>query len=91
LGTKERRCEELVRLWGLDPRARQVEDGAGVDDEPGHRYLRSGVGVSRHYRPTQGRIGLSGSDEPTGSRSCGQLRMFETVAAWIAAKRVSFV
>jgi hypothetical protein len=34
---------------------------------------------------------LSGSDEPTGRRPCGQLRMFETVAAWIAAKRVSFV
>jgi hypothetical protein len=33
LGTKERRCEELVRVWDLDPRARQVEDGPGFDDE----------------------------------------------------------
>ncbi len=29
--------------WDLDPRACQVEDGAGVDGEPSHRYLRSGV------------------------------------------------
>ena len=38
LGTKERRCQELVYAWHLDfgLRARQVEDGAGVDDEPSH-------------------------------------------------------
>src|SRR5439155_15406678 len=37
LGTKERRCQELVLACDLDPRGREVEDGAGVDDEPGHR------------------------------------------------------
>src|SRR5207249_11551041 len=42
LGTKERRCEELVRAWDLDPLARQVEDGAGVDDEPSHRVPQIG-------------------------------------------------
>jgi len=42
LGTQERRCEELVRAWDLDPRARQVEDSAGVDDEPGHRVPPNG-------------------------------------------------
>jgi hypothetical protein len=31
LGTQERRCQELVRARDLDPRARQVQDGAGVD------------------------------------------------------------
>jgi len=34
LGTQERRCEEFVRAADRDPRARQVEDGAGVNDEP---------------------------------------------------------
>ena len=34
LGAQERRCEELVLACDLDPRARKVEDGAGVDDEP---------------------------------------------------------
>jgi hypothetical protein len=43
LGTQERRCEELVRVWDLDARARQVEDGTGVDDEPGHRVPRIGL------------------------------------------------
>jgi hypothetical protein len=47
LGTKERRCEELVRAWDLDPRARQVEDGACVDDELVIGYLRSGVGATQ--------------------------------------------
>src|SRR6266496_4254070 len=42
LGTKERRCEELVRAWDLDPRARQVEEGAGVDDDPSHRVPQVG-------------------------------------------------
>jgi hypothetical protein len=37
LRTKERRCEKLVRASDLDPRAREVEDGAGVEDEPSHR------------------------------------------------------
>ena len=37
LGPQERRCEELVLARDVDPRAREVEDGAGVDDEPGHR------------------------------------------------------
>jgi hypothetical protein len=43
LGTKKRRCEKLVRTWDLDPRARQVNDGPGVDDEPGHRVPRMGL------------------------------------------------
>ena len=34
LGTQERGCEEFVRAPDRDPRARQVEDGAGVNDEP---------------------------------------------------------
>jgi hypothetical protein len=39
LGTKERRGEELVPAWDLDPLACQVKDSARVDDEPSHRYL----------------------------------------------------
>ena len=34
----------------LDSRARQVEDGAGVDDEPGHRAPPIGCRTPRHYR-----------------------------------------
>src|SRR5439155_25142335 len=42
LRTEERRCEKLVRLGDLDFRACQVEGGAGVDDESGHRVPRVG-------------------------------------------------
>ena len=36
LGTKERRCKELVLAGDLGLRGGQVEDGAGVDDELSH-------------------------------------------------------
>jgi hypothetical protein len=42
LGAKKRRREELVRALDFDLRARQMEDGAGVDDEPGHRVPQIG-------------------------------------------------
>jgi hypothetical protein len=34
LGTKERRCEELVSAGDFDSFACQVKDGTGIDDEP---------------------------------------------------------
>jgi hypothetical protein len=37
LGAKERGCEELVWAPDLDFGGRQVEDGAGVDNEPRHQ------------------------------------------------------
>src|SRR5207245_156399 len=36
LGTKQRRREELVCVWNIGSLCSQVEDGAGVDDEPSH-------------------------------------------------------
>ena len=45
LGTKERRCEELVRARDLDLRARQVENGARIDDELRHRRQRGPYGA----------------------------------------------
>jgi hypothetical protein len=40
LGTKERRCEELVRARDLDFLGRQSDDGAGVDNELSYRAAR---------------------------------------------------
>jgi hypothetical protein len=37
LGTEQRRCEELVRARNLDLLAREMQDGAGIDDELGYR------------------------------------------------------
>ena len=48
LGTKQRRRDELVRIWDIGSLCRQVEDGAGVDDEPSHRAPQIGVGASQH-------------------------------------------
>jgi hypothetical protein len=41
LGTKECRCEKLVLVGDLDLVTHEVENGAGVDDEPGQRRHNS--------------------------------------------------
>src|SRR5207237_134125 len=49
LRAQQRRGQQLVRMVNLDCSARQVEDSAGVDDEPGHAFIvraaRQGVGL----------------------------------------------
>ncbi len=66
LGTQERRCEELVLAWDLDPRIRQVKDGAGVDDEPGHRVPAGDHVVASLPNPHAGRCG-GGDDSKQGA------------------------
>ena len=43
LGTKERRCEELMRFRNLEAHTGQVEGGSGVDNVLGHRVPHIGV------------------------------------------------
>jgi len=42
LGPQECRCEELMLARDLDPFGGDMEDGAGVDDEPGNRVPQIG-------------------------------------------------
>ena len=45
LGSQEGGRQELVIAGDFEPLASQVEDGAGVDDEPRHQVLAFGVGA----------------------------------------------